>query len=71
MISKILEIIENLLKPVPNDKKAEDSWSESDIYGDDDTDDKDPFDSKGHLNRLSKLHQDARKSTKRNPNHPN
>lgn len=68
MISKILQIIENLLKPVPTDKKAEDSWNESNIY--DDTDE-DPFDSKGHLNRLSKLHQDARKSTKRNPNHPN
>ena len=68
MIQKILQIIENLLKPVPTDKKAEDSWNESDIYDDAD---EDPFDSKGHMNRLKKLHQDARKSTKRNPNHPN
>ena len=68
MIQKILQIIENLLKPVPTDKKAEDSWNESDIY--DDTDE-DPFDSKGHMNRLNKLHQDARKSIKLNPNHPN
>ena len=51
MITRILQIIENLLKPVPSDEKAEDNWNESNIYDDAD---EDPFDTDGSANRSHK-----------------
>ena len=67
---RFMSLIENLFKPAPRDNPEEriKRW-EADIA--ESSTDEDPFDTDGHLNRLAKLHQNARKRTKRNPNHPN